>query len=343
MMSTLSKHPISDSVARPTRRAGSGFTLVELLVVIGIIALLISALLPALSAVRGQASMVACSSNLRNLANAAILHANDHQGYLPLAGELVVQPTSSGFDRYMVALNDPSERRYTFTRVPGSGIAVPAVFSAALGKYLGVTDLPMEDWGKLDLAISQTGFQKLFACPSTNSMSETRGVSADGEGQGEMFSLVGTASADGAVGTSSGPHAAAYSDYGFNEGLLGFHYDDKYKTRRLRGNSKALKRGGEVMLFADAAPRTLQAYTQLKSTWLAFTPALEAPGAVSLADAYEENVGVARLGQRPMFDLTRHRGKMNVAFVDGHVDAFDIAKNSTTASEQLRQIYLLPQ
>ena len=65
------------------RRLARAFTLVELLVVIGIIALLISILMPALRKARESAAGVACSSNQRQLIQAFLMFAADHGGRLP--------------------------------------------------------------------------------------------------------------------------------------------------------------------------------------------------------------------------------------------------------------------
>jgi prepilin-type N-terminal cleavage/methylation domain-containing protein/prepilin-type processing-associated H-X9-DG protein len=65
-------------------RKKAGFTLVELLVVIGIIALLISILLPALGKARAQANYIWCQSNERQMGMAMQMYTGDNQGLLPL-------------------------------------------------------------------------------------------------------------------------------------------------------------------------------------------------------------------------------------------------------------------
>jgi len=67
-----------------------GFTLVELLVVIGIIALLISILLPVMGRARAAAQTVQCMSNLRQIGQGLLYYVNDrssNKGYLPAASD----------------------------------------------------------------------------------------------------------------------------------------------------------------------------------------------------------------------------------------------------------------
>jgi prepilin-type N-terminal cleavage/methylation domain-containing protein len=71
---------MSTHALRAQRR---GFTLVELLVVIGIIALLISMLLPALKKARRAADAVVCQNNLKQLMAGFLLFAHDYKGHLP--------------------------------------------------------------------------------------------------------------------------------------------------------------------------------------------------------------------------------------------------------------------
>jgi len=68
---------------RPRPERLRGFTLIEVLVVVAIIALLVSILLPSLRTARDQAKAVACQSNIRQMGVAIQCFTADHKGYYP--------------------------------------------------------------------------------------------------------------------------------------------------------------------------------------------------------------------------------------------------------------------
>lgn len=117
------------------------FTLVELLVVIGIIAVLISVLLPALGRARDSAKQTACASNLRQVSLAMLVYINDNRGKFPraysgidgsyswhslLVGLKYIQaPTET------VAVVAPPDEDYTLTNNLRSILMCPETLSGA--------------------------------------------------------------------------------------------------------------------------------------------------------------------------------------------------------------------
>jgi prepilin-type N-terminal cleavage/methylation domain-containing protein/prepilin-type processing-associated H-X9-DG protein len=129
-----------DDVDPIDRRRHRGFTLVELLVVIGIIALLISILMPALSRAMESARAITCASNLRQIGIAVQAYVQDNQGYYPLkapyfnSGVGTIEQsvflwvgqagTSSGYSSYTAV--DRPLNKYLGTFTAGSAVPVAA-------------------------------------------------------------------------------------------------------------------------------------------------------------------------------------------------------------------------
>lgn len=90
---------------RLIQRARQGFTLVELLVVIGIISVLISILMPALGRAKLKAQSVQCASNMRQIYMLCMMFSQDNKGHLPRSSwsSNVYQP--GGSTEYIEKLN----------------------------------------------------------------------------------------------------------------------------------------------------------------------------------------------------------------------------------------------
>ncbi len=330
-------------------RQPKGFTLVELLVCMGIIAAMMGILLTVISKSRKSASNVQCTSNLQQLARACLMHAAEHRGYVPLAGQCKAIISSSDWndrtDAFTVAVNDTSRARYTYATYPqwsNRWVAIP--FLGALSPYLGGSKLDLTDVNTVDSQLSQQGgVWRFFMCPETDSMSmvvKNNGGYLLPQRQGTMFVM--SVANDGSQPFSDQMAWSSNMDYVVNEGVTAYRADD---SRFMGGLLSKAKRPSEVVLMTDGQRRPTWATYFMPDGWQTWTPRPDLLPAgsklqpISLADSIVTAGQTALANDQASFDRKRHGAKgnqLNIAFCDGHVEARDITVNS------LRTALLLP-
>ncbi len=116
----------TNEAACPQATRESGFTLIELMIVVAIIAILAGILIPNFVNARAQAQTSACESNIRAIATAMELYYQDNQRY-PEPGAIPDALNATGVTYLSNTPRDPADTgavpgKYTFTAPAGDGL-----------------------------------------------------------------------------------------------------------------------------------------------------------------------------------------------------------------------------
>lgn len=306
-----------------------GFTLIEVLVVVAIIALLISILLPSLAQARDHARSAKCLANMRDMATGVNTFAATHRGRFQLVTGASAQPDPYGAGG---PLADPRREIYSYEGVtPGKQGRALLAWPLVLLREAGDRGLKYNrDWGVSGSSASNIESKKsslrpheLMICPSDKVQINTPVYPKAPDGNSWY----------------------GYLSYGVNEDIVGDRTDSTsvppvWKDgrrgmtagagERLRGKVEQVIRPSEVLLFVDCgADVTNPSAAETLILSGGQNPTNTSVGAPHgpLIEHFE-----AAYGRLP---TDRHRrGSLNVTFADGHggfANRINRSSNSTSS------------
>jgi prepilin-type N-terminal cleavage/methylation domain-containing protein/prepilin-type processing-associated H-X9-DG protein len=309
-------NPTHTDVSRRAFRFG--FTLVELLVVIGIISVLIAVLLPALNKARESARQVQCLSNMRQISIAIISFAGEHNGMMPGAGgnNITFYDVSARSVRNMVASDDQKEpadwlawqRKVDAVGVSNTNAADQNVTWSATAKYLGAryidhnpTNSASPDVYAAANKVNAT-LESVFRCPSDNIQSRNKNTFADdngGKGYNRYSYAMNSLFGNPVKGIGTGSDGVAYG----NGDRRGFTFSGKIAS---------IKRPSECILLICEDEQTIEdAYYNVQ-------PSQWKTGQCEMVASRHSTA--KRVSAKTSASLTSRNidARGNVSFCDGH-------------------------